>query len=727
MRRLTHAVMPAALLLAAAVLALPATKPAFAQPPPVARQSLLVEPLSGQDIYTHLFPLDYRVGPNLMTTASGTTYQYNCGPTGFGDPRPAIRVASTTSTNGTGWSPETMLLQPSTVDGAGDAGGVCDPSVVKIGSYYFMAYTGISADGRRQVFAARSIDNPMGPFRRWNGVGWTNGDKPAAIAPVFPPGSGPSGPSLIVQGNTIYLYFTVQIGSGTYQTRLATAPFTASPVDQTTWPSRLQAQPETSIEHPEDYVGNDCVGFHSRADTDVKYDDTTGRFLAVTADQAYPWTVLLAYESTDLGETFTKATITRGDYQKGARTPGLLGDATGHIPAGAPTAIAYAHSTGCSADLHYSRTSQQLLTTGAVNEPLSSGTANWHPDSGSWGYLAGQGMIQSNSSPGLVAETTLRGRAATSSSTISVRMRSNTGPGRWFGMHFAKAHADDTIDESGYVAYVTGDSPPATKVCLTKAGFGTLACAPAGVSPGAWHNLRVVQAGGNIKAFVNGNPAQGVSVTDADDPFLGGYVGLVTYQDLATFNTFQISDNVPGSSASTDWTPNAGDWAISAGKYLVNRASTGQLNLQTNQGLDGNVLTQLGDGSYAASISITPGADPQAWAGLALADNGGFGSFARDGYLVFLRANGNLGVYKAGVGQVIADIPTGTNPTVRNVRIRVLKTGTNLQVYVNNLPDPFVNWTDQGSHAWAIGSFGVANLQTPATFSGVTYDGDGAR
>ena len=93
----------------------------------------------------------------------------------------------------------------------------------------------------------------------------------------------------------------------------------------------------------------------------------------------------------------------------------------------------------------------------------------------------------------------------------------------------------------------------------------------------------------------------------------------------------------------------------------------------------------------------------------------------------FLRANGNLGIYKAGAGQIVADIPTGTNPRAAAVRLRVLKVGAYLQVYVNGGVNPVVNWTDHNSPAWGIGGFGIATNGTPATFTDVTYDADQAR
>ena len=60
------------------------------------------------------------------------------------------------------------------------------------------------------------------------------------------------------------------------------------------------------------------------------------------------------------------------------------------------------------------------------------------------------------------------------------------------------------------------------------------------------------------------------------------------------------------------------------------------------------------------------------------------------------------------------------------MRVRVMKTGANFQVYVDDRPEPVTNWTDTG-RTWAIGSFGLANLDAPATFTDVTYSGVGQR
>ena len=94
---------------------------------------------------------------------------------------------------------------------------------------------------------------------------------------------------------------------------------------------------------------------------------------------------------------------------------------------------------------------------------------------------------------------------------------------------------------------------------------------------------------------------------------------------------------------------------------------------------------------------------------------------------MFLRANGSLGIYKAGTGQVVPDVATGTHPTTRGVRVRLVRTGSNFKVYVDGAVDPFINWTDTSASPATIGAFGIANLNAPATFTDVTYSGDDAR
>ena len=353
-----------------------------------------------------------------MRSTGDLVYRYTCGPAPTG-PGEVIRMASSCN-GGNTWSTETVVLQPSATPGAGDSQRVCDPAIVKDGGYFYLAYTGLGSNSQPQLFVARAI-NPGGPFTKWNGTGWTGGT-PAPLATWT---NFAAGPSLVNRAGNIHLFYNTRIttgpAAGTYQTRHATATLGTNP---STWPTRLTADPGVAITHPGKYTGTDCVGSHWWADTDVKYDETTGKYLAITSDQSsYRWSALQAYESAD-ATTFTRAIITRGDYRQGARNPGQLADPYGHLTPNATKAIGWAHSATCGqADLRYTVTTQKTVTTGAIVEPLSTSAANWHPDSGTWQISPGGYYEQTQKVEDATFESSLSGRALSASSVIAVAFR----------------------------------------------------------------------------------------------------------------------------------------------------------------------------------------------------------------------------------------------------------------------------------------------------------------
>jgi hypothetical protein len=670
-----------------------AASPAQAQPTPVSRDEVVIEPLAGSDLYTPAKVAGYRVSPDPVISGA-RTWVLTCGPDEPGGPDLIWAAPTGEAPNGgrvvLG---ENKALLPETT--GPDSGGVCDPSVAKIGAYYYLTYTGVSGSDR-QVFVARS-SSIEGPYAKWGGTSWGTGT-PQPIARFGDPNASASGPSLVVRDNTAYLFFNTRVGGATYQTLLSTSVIGTQPSDQDTWFLRLR-QPVVAIEHPESYPGLDCVGNRWPADTDVKYDAKTSRYVALTTDQEYPHSVLQAYDSAD-GLKFTKSVITRGDYHQGARTPGLLADATGTIRVGAPTGIAYAYSSTCGqSSVRWSGTTQALLPTGAVSGQID-------------GALVG------------------------GSSTISVNIKFDDNTvDSWIGVHFGKVHPGDTVNDSGYVARLRifrTFTYRLKQLCLVKVGFGDLACGRIydqfdQLDVLKWVNLRIVQSNGNISAFLNGDVSHGVSTTDADDPYLGGFISFATHSVSGQYSGLSAWDNVPASSQSGDWSTSSGSWNIASGT-ATNVATSGQTNLQDLVNGDATLPTRLGDGTYAATVSLPPGGTQTAWAGLNLTNPDMTGAWSTGGYTVFLRKNGNLGIYQAGVGQVVADTPTGRNPTAAPVRLRVLKTGANLQVYVGSSDSPFINWTDHSSSAWGIGGFGLANYTTGgATFTGVTWNGDQSR
>ena len=201
----------------------------------------------------------------------------------------------------------------------------------------------------------------------------------------------------------------------------------------------------------------------------------------------------------------------------------------------------------------------------------------------------------------------------------------------------------------------------------------------------------------------------------------------MTWGGTGDFRNLTVGDNMPTWGTRDDWVSRAGDGQWEFYDYqILNDSPWGQLNLRTitTAGITRDV--QLGDGTYTADIFLPGGDYPDDWGGLALTNEGITRSWSSGGYVVFLQVNGDLGIHKAGTGQVVANVPTGSDPWRYSYRVRVVKTGPNFQVYFEDQPDPLINWTDTSATAWNIGGFGIANDYTRLSIRELSYAGNDA-
>ena len=215
--------------------------------------------------------------------------------------------------------------------------------------------------------------------------------------------------------------------------------------------------------------------------------------------------------------------------------------------------------------------------------------------------------------------------------------------------------------------------------------------------------------------------------TSPDDLQLAGYLGLQSRGE-SSFANLTVRDNVPASYRSQDenvldWKQSTGDWKVRAPSTISSYTQgSSQTFLQGTAAPVSNYNAHLGNGTYTATVQLNPNAVPNAWGGLNItnAAEQPYLDWSTGGYLVFIRYNGNLGLYRAGTGQVVPDIPTGLNPIATPVKIRVLKTGANIQVYLNNLALPTINYTDPGT-PYVTGGFGLATELDGGVFTNVAY------
>lgn len=269
----------------------------------------------------------YRYGPALIRYQEDNLHFWACSE-GDADVADYIRYKHS-SNGGESWSEEVIALAPSI--GSEDGWAICDPSVVKIDSYFYMAYTAtdnsFGAGLNNHIFIARSL-RPDGGFAKWNGSGW--GGRPQPIlrytGPVNKWGLGE--PNLVVKNNTLFLYYTED--QGTAKTRVATAT-----IANTNWPGLLldRGYAISTRDSGEDQ-------------TDVKYLPEIDRFIATAIGNRFTVNSYLhVWESID-GFNFVPVSndIITNNMKPLAHNLGMSGDYLGHAKMGSREYVAYAYT-----------------------------------------------------------------------------------------------------------------------------------------------------------------------------------------------------------------------------------------------------------------------------------------------------------------------------------------------------------------------------------------------
>ena len=283
--------------------------------------------------------VSYRYGPALIRDGTQSLHFWSCseGESGVAD---FIRYKYTTD-GGKTWRDdpnrpydpekpfETIALAPTI--GSEDGWAVCDPNVIKVGVYYYMAYTATDnsygAGLNNHVFVARSL-YPNKNFEKWNGSGWGGNPKPAIRYTGITNKWGLGEPNMVVKGTTLYLYYTED--QGVAKTRVATTSITDA-----NWPAKL-TQRGYAIENRN----------WAEDQTDVKYLPQVNRFIATaTANRFSVNSYVHVWQSTD-GLRFTPVINDRvkANLQPTAHNLGMSGDFLGHAQMGNSEYIAYGYT-----------------------------------------------------------------------------------------------------------------------------------------------------------------------------------------------------------------------------------------------------------------------------------------------------------------------------------------------------------------------------------------------
>lgn len=269
----------------------------------------------------------YRYGPAMIRYSNNKLHFWSCSE---GDANVADYIRYKHSSNGgRTWGEEVIALAPTI--GSEDGWAICDPSVVKVGSYYFMAYTAtdnsFGAGLNNHIFIARSL-YPDREFQKWNGTGWGGAPKPIIRYSGAHNKWGLGEPNLVVKGNTVYVYYTED--QGTAKTRVATAQLGSA-----NWPANLTAHGYAISSRD---IGED--------QTDIKYLPAINRFIATAIGNRFMHgSYIHAWQSSD-GLRFTPLPndIININMQPYAHNLGMSGNYLGHAEMGAKEFIAYSYT-----------------------------------------------------------------------------------------------------------------------------------------------------------------------------------------------------------------------------------------------------------------------------------------------------------------------------------------------------------------------------------------------
>ena len=260
----------------------------------------------------------YRYGPSMIINEDGSIDAWlasNSGVRGEVDWGKYRRSYD----GGITWTQDTGAVRPTSA--SEDWNWSCDPGVIKIGEYYYAAYTTILwHDGLdNNLFVARS-KTPQGAFvEKWTGSGWGNGDPKPIVTYDGPKDSWGCGEgSMVVLGDTLYLYCSWNDSTGEF-----TKVFTADAGDPN-WPSALTYR---GITYKHNSAEDSC---------DVKYVDAYNCFLSVATSSRFSSSCFVHVMTSFDGIFFRQESVLshKGKnslIQTNIHNMGITGDALGHI------------------------------------------------------------------------------------------------------------------------------------------------------------------------------------------------------------------------------------------------------------------------------------------------------------------------------------------------------------------------------------------------------------
>jgi archaellum component FlaG (FlaF/FlaG flagellin family) len=173
----------------------------------------------------------------------------------------------------------------------------------------------------------------------------------------------------------------------------------------------------------------------------------------------------------------------------------------------------------------------------------------------------------------------------------------------------------------------------------------------------------------------------------------------------AMYNILSANNFVQGSNT---WTPDGSTWSVSGGQYCQSDATTSHYSTMTGK--------RWTNATYDFDVKIVNnGGNNSDWAGLSIDRTNPTDYFSTSGYVIFIRANGQICLYDP--DEILQSASTGLNwSTYRH--IRVVTSGQNIQVFVDGSTTALLNVNDS-TYTGAGGYASVDTCNTSSNFENV--------
>ena len=344
------------------------------------------------------------------------------------------------------------------------------------------------------------------------------------------------------------------------------------------------------------------------------------------------------------------------------------------------------------------RFSNSFANSSALSSFATSGT--WSIQNGEL-YGSGSGSASPSFSAQTKSETGWSDTFTDASYQYDFRIASDSGdPTNWAGLSVRKTAATDSATASGYLVIFRNNG----QIVISKPGT-VLGSTNTGLSFTNMTHVRVESAGTRLSVYVGSENTPRLVVSDGT--YASGSPGLATNGSQSFFDSFTADrrwlDVFLDASA---WTAGSGNWATSAGEYIGNEGRT-MITGKTWSDATFNVDFRITDNKGNSSN----------WAGVQIRKSAQSDQFFNSGYLVYVRSNGQVCLYKAGVGD-LSCAASGLNVSA-TTHLKVVAAGPQIRVYIGGSSSPLIEASDT---TFASGYVGLTTSGSVAAFNTVSLN-----